>query len=96
MRSTFAQVQRNREAFDLSPDAVFGCMASSSPISVDHALSEMLNQFSKGLGNFPVPSIPWASCQAWPGHRPTGGCAIWPSGETIATITNLSKTAPGP
>ena len=104
LRDVRKQVQRNREAFGLSPGAmpVFGCMASKfADIGVTALYQEMLNQFSKKrLGNFACSIDPVGVKQSEPGQAvvpPERARYLAEVAETIReyhkTIENQSRLA---
>ena len=96
LRDVRKQVQRNREAFDLSPDdmPVFGCMASKfADIGVTTLYQEMLNQFSKkGLGSFTCSIDPVGSKLSEPGQAIVPPERVRYLAEVAETVRDYHKT----
>ena len=96
LRDVRKQVQRNREAFDLSPDdmPVFGCMASKfADIGVTTLYQEMLNQFSKkGLGSFTCSIDPVGSKLSEPGQAIVPPERVRYLAEVTETVRDYHKT----
>ena len=96
LRDVRKQVQRNREAFDLSPDdmPVFGCMASKfADIGVTTLYQDMLNQFSKkGLGSFACSIDPVGSKLSEPGQAIVPPERVRYLAEVAETVRDYHKT----